>query len=82
MLRLVIKSMTMFMFWKKSLAGKYQHCTNKTLMSIFDKNLLYKGRFVMIVMTARDGDHMAIMSDVSRWYDYISGWWWLQYWEA
>ena len=49
--------------WKKSLAEKYptlyQQDTDEYIRAEFAK-----GRFVMIVMTTRDGDHMAIVDDV------------------
>lgn len=49
--------------WKKSLAEKYptlyQQDADEYIRAEFAK-----GRFVMIVMTTRDGDHMAIVDDV------------------
>ena len=49
--------------WKKALADKYptlyQQDTDEYIRQEFAK-----GRFVMIVMTTRDGDHMAIVDDV------------------
>lgn len=49
--------------WKKSLAKKYptlyQQDADEYIRAEFAK-----GRFVMIVMTTRDGDHMAIVDDV------------------
>lgn len=49
--------------WKKSLADKYptlyQQDADEYIRAEFAK-----GRFVMIVMTTRDGDHMAIVDDV------------------
>lgn len=49
--------------WKKALADKYptlyQQDADEYIRAEFAK-----GRFVMIVMTTRDGDHMAIVDDV------------------
>lgn len=49
--------------WKKALADKYptlyQQNADEYIRAEFAK-----GRFVMIVMTTRDGDHMAIVDDV------------------
>ncbi len=49
--------------WKKSLADKYPTLYQQDADEYIRQEFA-KGRFVMIVMTTRDGDHMAIVDDV------------------
>lgn len=49
--------------WKKSLAEKYPTLYQQDADEYIRQEFA-KGRFVMIVMTTRDGDHMAIVDDV------------------
>jgi polythreonine protein (fragment) len=49
--------------WKKSLADKYPTLYQQD-SDEYIRQEFAKGRFVMIVMTTRDGDHMAIVDDV------------------
>lgn len=49
--------------WKKALADKYPTLYQQDADEYIRQEFA-KGRFVMIVMTTRDGDHMAIVDDV------------------
>lgn len=49
--------------WKKTLADKYPTLYQQDADEYIRQEFA-KGRFVMIVMTTRDGDHMAIVDDV------------------
>lgn len=49
--------------WKKALADKYPTLYQQDADEYIRQEFT-KGRFVMIVMTTRDGDHMAIVDDV------------------